>query len=371
MLGEMVRLLADEVNYANGSTGSNAAAACDWTTSITQSVTLGKAQLIAVRFTIHNVAGAAPAVHARVLINGVCVWASAEQHVYSDQTYSFVTAAPAGTYNVLIQLSDPETDAARSTWQVTSAYIGKCNFSDLATYSQDITDSINNNATKTVLTQTVTVPAARPTPLGNTYHHLVIVWVYMQADANRVGSVRNSGDADVAGRMNWRLYKDGVESGWYSGASDRSTCGDSLTYAAGSCGMFMDKFIPGQSITFRVDGYNDGLGSAQPVTVSMRVLICPWILGPWTDVYPVTLAGSQYSTAYVKLEPLDQNPTKYCNIGKIRAVTFGAATDYYYTVSGTNILDGSYTFESIEMNTAILFTYGFGGCISYIGVDPR
>ncbi len=71
------------------------------------------------------------------------------------------------------------------------------------------------------------------------------------------------------------------------------------------------------------------------------------------------------------LEPLDKDPTKNSKIGKVRAVSYGDATDFYSTASGTGILSHTYTFEIVAVSDVSVFVNGFGGCISLVGVDER
>jgi hypothetical protein len=70
-------------------------------------------------------------------------------------------------------------------------------------------------------------------------------------------------------------------------------------------------------------------------------------------------------------ESLDADPTKNSKIGKVRAVTYGDATDYYSTATGTGILSHIYTFELVEIGSVTLTVNGLGGCISLVGLDDR
>jgi hypothetical protein len=55
----------------------------------------------------------------------------------------------------------------------------------------------------------------------------------------------------------------------------------------------------------------------------------------------------------------------------VRAISFGATTDYYYVSSGIDILSSSYTIEIVKVDSCFLNGLGYGGCISAIGVDIR
>lgn len=100
------------------------------------------------------------------------------------------------------------------------------------------------------------------------------------------------------------------------------------------------------------------------------VVSSPWIL-PKTDAKILHLNFPQGSTIYIVAEPLFSNPTKILKIGKKRAMSFGDSSDFYIVVSGTDIVELSFTFEKVEVAKSILYVSGNGGCISIIGVDVR
>ena len=103
---------------------------------------------------------------------------------------------------------------------------------------------------------------------------------------------------------------------------------------------------------------------------SYAAVLSPWILSN-VDTQVLNLNFPQGSTLYHTLEPLWLDPTKALKIGQKRAVSFGDSTDYYYTASGTGILNASYTFESVSVSNCVLVVSGYGGCISIIAVDVR
>jgi hypothetical protein len=103
---------------------------------------------------------------------------------------------------------------------------------------------------------------------------------------------------------------------------------------------------------------------------SYAAVLSPWILSN-VDTQVLNLNFPQGSTLYHVLEPLWLDPTKALKIGQKRAVSFGDSTDYYYTASGTGILNASYTFESVSVSNCVLVVSGYGGCISIIAVDVR
>jgi len=118
-------------------------------------------------------------------------------------------------------------------------------------------------------------------------------------------------------------------------------------------------------------------GSSHAITIAggagthyISVVFTPWVLAT-ASFEPLSLDVPQGSTIYITEEPLFTNPTKTVKIGKVRVVSFGDSTNYYYTNSGVDILASNYTFETVEIDECILTVSGYGGCISIIGVDVR
>jgi len=114
--------------------------------------------------------------------------------------------------------------------------------------------------------------------------------------------------------------------------------------------------------------------------VHISVYASPWLIGVGTHT-PVDLNFPQKSTFYTVIEPLctvgsinavpNVSGTRSLRIGKVRAVSFGTANDYYYTMAGTGITTATYTYENIDPASTGWHVTGFGGCISAIGVDIR
>jgi hypothetical protein len=102
----------------------------------------------------------------------------------------------------------------------------------------------------------------------------------------------------------------------------------------------------------------------------ISIVFSPWIL-PTLASKVVSLSFPDGSTLYVTSEPLMANPTKNLKIGEGRGISFGDATDYYYTSSGIGILASTYTFEIVSLDGCIMVVYGYGGCVSSIAVDVR
>jgi hypothetical protein len=178
---------------------------------------------------------------------------------------------------------------------------------------------------------TLNVPQ-RPLPLGSIKQVCVMVncWAYTSGAAT---NFENVGDATT-----------GRENAWanYFGVADI-----------------------GQDITVTITKDN---GST---VVHICVVACPWILPDVTTYEPIALTIPQGSTIYLMLEPMHLNPTKTLKLGKARAITWGDATDFYSTASGTGILTHNYTFQEVKNGAVLLVMSGLGGCISSIGVDIR
>ena len=104
--------------------------------------------------------------------------------------------------------------------------------------------------------------------------------------------------------------------------------------------------------------------------VHISVYATPWILS--ADLHtPVTLDVPNGTTLYTRGEPFELNPTKNVKLGKVRAISWGDATDYVDTDSGTGILDSDYTFEVVKGSDINIYFDGLGGCISYLAIDVR
>jgi len=200
------------------------------------------------------------------------------------------------------------------------------------------------------ISKTTTV---KVTPLGNLKNTVYAVTVYATT-AGAHTNLENPGDALTNGVQ---VLLDDVQQSW----GERQQGDGNDQPASGKCYVAASA---GSSHTITI-----GKDNADTV-VNINVAVCPWIL-PSAVFEPVTLDFNQGSTAYVVLEPLDANPTKFVAVGKERAITFGASTDYYSSTSAADIVGFSYTFEVVKVGESWLLASGLGGCISHVGVDPR
>lgn len=253
------------------------------------------------------------------------------------------------TLEALIYLTTgSQTVLAENKMGTGSGYIrnfrlGRVEFSDvdgevLQAYSSELTLNV----------------ARRALPLGSLKEVAVIVscWAYTSgADTN----FENVGESLTNGVS---LTVEGVQVDWSERVQDAGSYEN-----AWAC--YYGKTDVNQDISVVITKDN---GST---VVHICVVACPWILPDDTDYEPITLSFPQGSTLYLMSEPLITNPTVNMKIGKERAITFGDATDYYSTASGTGILQHDYTFVEVKNGAVLLYMYGRGACISSIGVDIR
>lgn len=258
--------------------------------------------------------------------------------------------------------------------RLTNIRVAALNFPDKQrNYYDSGTVSCPSGQTTIVLSdQQFTPPATRKLAVGQVKKYVCIITVYAGA-AYRKSRLKNPGEANDSGFFNWKIYLDGVQQTWTERQEDWG--GTDNNYANGSTGAYgrlVALAYPSTARILRIDVYN-AFGSTQNCSARVDIIICPWFLAD-VDYEPVSLDFSQGSTLYVILEPLGiqyNNPTKYARVGKQRFVSFGDATDYYKTVSGTGILSFDYTFETVEVVNSLLHVKGLGGCVSTIGVDVR
>jgi hypothetical protein len=251
---------------------------------------------------------------------------------------SFLVYLPAGTYEIDVE----GAGFSGGTVGIRLLQAGFAAFSDLSGSAVA--------AYAGAIAETTTV---RATPLGNIKNTVYCVVVYA-VTAGAPTNLENPGDAFTNGVQ---VLLDGVQQSW----SERSQGGSNDMAAGGKCYVSASAGTS-HSITITEDN--------AATDENVCVAVCPWIL-PYALSEAVTLDITQGSTLYLTEEPLDANPTKYVYVGKVRAVSFGAATDYYASASATGISAFSYTFESVDISQCLLQVYGLGGCIALIAVDLR
>lgn len=373
LIQQSVRQLADETVVANNEASGNVVGPCDWTDAKTYTFTPAASCLLICKFTLDYQSGSNVYGNARVLLDSVPIFVSGVQNVSSpDLTRQFAIVISGGARTLKFQIADSQS----CTWKISGIYLGYVNLSDLASGSQSTTgQNVTNGSTSTLVNQGFTAPATRKTPLGNIKNYNAQVLILCDCDVHK-NLFRNNGESDTSDRINWKLYINGIRTDWTE-KGGTSECGtdyqttSNLGYGEGICGRYWKSVEAGTAVTVRVDAYNNATGGTRTCNVYVYVVWSPWVLGPNTDHEPIDLDVSQFSTVYLELEPLMADPDKYLNIGKARAISFGSATDFYYSAHGTGLLNASYSFELIEAAGMLVFAYGKDGCISHIGVDER
>lgn len=272
---------------------------------------------------------------------------------YSTNSTSYVVQVgkgafiylPAGTYDIQLWAGSGST----GTVYAKNFYAGFFQMSD-----QD--NSIQPTTYATQLSLTV---AARTTCVGPLKQTAVKVQVFARTPSGQT-NLENVGDTLTNGVA---LTVNGSQVSWDNRLQDTNP----------------------EQCCFGDYSYVGAVGSAQTFAISLRnantvvvinVRACPWLLpsSSQTTYEPVTLSFSQQSTVYINLAPLTVDETKTLNLGKKRALSFGSATDYFSTSSGTGLVSWNYTFSLVQLGDVQLFAYGTTNgstCIEMIGVDAR
>ena len=374
LLSEQVRNLENEENLFGDIDNYTRATECDWNSQVTKNITLSAESLVLVRWTTEwhmDASGNASEGGSRVLLDDVPVvgtgnrvgtednaWESAETEAYLKLS--------SGSYTFDFEISMSLEDAGSNGIRITDIYIGVIDFNDL-----DVTDGdsdsteVADEATVEVISKTFTTPASRTTPIGDTNKCNMLVFVNMFVEDEALSVLKDSGDSDTSGRMNWKIFRDATQVSWRENHDDYQT--DNASYCEGAYGIYSLPLNANTEYTIAVKATNK-IGSTKNVRAYISIIYSPWIL---TSVRcePVTFDFPQGSTLYVTLEPLSRNPTKEIRIGKNRAAQFGAS--FYDTSSGVDIIEYDYTFEIVQVTKAIMDVNGLGGCISIIAVDVR
>jgi len=365
LLSEMVRKLADEVVLKNYNPGVTVTNVHDWTTRVSEQITLSRDMLVYVKFTGSTNADGCGNV--RLLLDGTPV---ASTGIINAETVTreVILLVTAGTHTLEFQTS--QYKLSTGTISITLIHIAVLGFPDKARDIVSVTETAPVGATTTVVDRMVSAPQGRRTCVGPVKTYTALVYAYMCGVDIRVSVVKNPGEANTSNALNWRIQVDGVDRSWKDKREDHTSAVTGYSsYGEGAYGFLVATVPAGGSLNIKINVYN-ARSTSVTVYASLFVVLCPWILAD-TDYEPLSLSFPQGSTLYVVMEPLTSNPTKTLKLGKPRFVSFGSATDYYSTVSGTDIVSWSYTFESVEVSACLLLFAGFGGCISIIAVDVR
>lgn len=334
---ELERLLGSEVNLINDATIYNFSGAMatikDW-----GNVTLASAGILLIKFNLYS-GSAGVSTYARIKVGSIYVYAKRTSST-SSTVYGCAVYLNAGTYDILAE--------GATLGGITSGFgsfqCGFTKFNDL----QASTEAAYSGS----IALTVT---SRVTPLGalNQAVYLVQCMAYTPA---AVTNFENVGDNLPNGVS---VTIDGAQKNW----SERDQDADSIQASGARLAL---PFAVGSSHTVAISKRNAN------TVVNISVIACPWILGDVVHT-PITFNFSQGSTIYASFEPLFLNPTKFAAIGMPRAITFGAADDYYSSSSAVDIMLFTYTLDLFDIYSAsnFFFVNGTGGCITLIGVDMR
>jgi hypothetical protein len=326
---EQVRQLGSEANLINDATVYTRDNAAWGTLKNYGNITLTEDSLIVFKFTINAQSAYRLKIGASFYVYGC----------FAVGVKTGIAFVAAGTYAVVMEQKNSGGSGSVSAFQLGKAKFSDVGKSNLAAYAAEID---------------LTVAQRAPPSFFGTLKKAVFavnVWAYTPAAQT---NFENVGDALTNGVQ---LSVDGVQVDWTTRIQD--TTSDET-----ACANFYGSLSVGSAHTFTI-----GKDNANTV-VHISIIGCPWLLAG-VDNQPVTLDFPQVSTLYVTLEPLDKDPTKNSKIGKVRAVSYGDATDFYSTASGTGILSHTYTFEIVAVSDVSVFVNGFGGCISLVGVDER
>ncbi len=313
----------------------------------TYSGTIPKNELLLYNIALNNPTGGDSYVELAIKLNGIAVYGTGKNGVSGGSlplsagetaTISGILYAPSGAFTLSIFGISPLANVC----QITAVQLGLCNFNDLSAQATAYTDAL------TVST------SPRATPIGN----LTQTLLYLRACSNDANSVQfeNQGDNFTYGVQ---VALDSVQQTW----TERFQGSDGARAASA---LLVLPLTVGEGVTHQITITKR---NAQTNVQLSCVALCPWLLPP-TNYFPITtFSFGNQCTFYATLEPLFSQPTMAVCIGKIHAITFGATTDFYASQSGTGILNINYQFNYIDVTNSIISAYGFGGCITFVGVD--
>ncbi|MCW4002409.1 MAG: hypothetical protein NWE95_00645 [Candidatus Bathyarchaeota archaeon] len=329
ILVEQVRQLTNESNLIDDSTTYTRSFSRSWGTLKNYgNIVLSANSLVVFSFQL-NTSG----YNVRLKIGSYYVWG---KNNVGTGTFTGIAYVASGTHAVVVEDSSSGAGSSISNFK-----LGKAKFTDEA-------GSALNNYSSTI---NLTVANRSTLPVGSLKNAVFMVRVWAKT-AGAQTNFENPGDSLTNGVS---LSVDGSQITW----TERNQ--DDANYENASATYYCTLTV-GSSHSFAITKDN---GST---TVNISVYACPWLLfGSLSE--PVAMNFAQNSTLYLMLEPLDLNPTKSVKVGKKRAVSFGDATDYFSSASGTGLLVYSYLFDAVQIDTVSLYVSGLGACISHIGVD--
>ena len=364
LFSEQVRLLEDEEilveETPNIRVGYNYGGDTDWVTKTTKNITLDKQKIVYVKIKAYTFNGDG---NVRVLKDGNPILATGNIGYDETKEVDVFIVLDAGNHSFDFQMAGSWGSSGYTELQ--QIKIATCNFPDKAKTNFDSGWVSVGYYPEYIIDESFTIPQTRKTCVGEIKKYTVIINVYVEVENLPESKLKNPSESDES-IYNWRLYLDDTEKGWTERHHDQPLG----NYGPGSFGKYVFSANPNQTYNLKIKVDNDYDSNTRNVRAVVNILVCPWII-PNEDHEPVTLTFPQGSTLYVVLEPLNGNPTKAVKIGKKRIEDFGDNCNYYYVLSGADILNAYYTFERVEVEKVNLIVSGYGGCISIIGVDVR
>jgi len=370
LLSEQLRQVVDESVLVADTNNYDTSSIADWADAVSHAITLTATKIVYARITAEFVSGdSAFRGHGRIVLDTTPLVATGPVTNGQSVTEDILLLLTAGSYTFKFQHA---MSGSAGTLRIKNVRIGTVNFPDKQrnNYASGSVSCPYLETTTVLSQQSFTIPGTRRLSVGNLKKYVCFITVYAGTGGVRKNNLKNPGESNDSGFLNWKLYFDGNQIAWTERVNDRGDSDGSLAYGVGALGRLIKVVSYSAQHTIRLDVYNAYSGT-QGCWCYVEILTCPWImLGE--DYEPVDLSlVPQGSTLYVVLEPLNENPTKYARIGKTRVVSFGDSTDYYKNVTGTGILTLDYTFEIVEVTNSVLNVKGLGGCIGIIGVDIR
>jgi hypothetical protein len=374
LFSEMVRRISDEEQLENdsGPYDTTVADLHDWTMLESKTITLPKAQLIYVEWAT-TAKGSNPNCASRLTVNNVPIVSTGSIPSVDvpvvRKAYVYLLA---GAYILDFETSQWKTPASDEYVRISNIVVGRLNFADLSglTVLGDLSTYTPGEETA-MFTQNIIVPSARKLPCGKVKQYTLLAYFYLNRSyfLERNNLILHPGEGAVADKINFRVYINDVQQVMTARAEDYNANADNPDYGAGCFGMLSIP-VDADSVKALKVTVEDEAADGTVCSYYVQWVLCPWII-PAQEYEPITFSFSDGSTVYITTEPLDANPTKTVKIGKARVVSFGDATDNYYSTSGEGIHADHYTFEFITVAGCLMFISGFGGCISVVGADMR
>jgi hypothetical protein len=374
----MVRKIRGEALLLSDGTVYEQRTTTDWVTKTTKTLTLDEDALIHFEFQVKYYGEQSSNTYlggnVRMLVDNVPVFSTGELYRYQGGGITTLTLSgflylSAGQHIFAFQISVFRNNNPSTQYiQFYNIKIRKLKFSDTQYLMVDSgSKSAANAAEITVTDLNITLPA-RKLAVGRIKQYPVRIMVYVEGVNNRCSVLKNPGESDDSGKLNWKIFINNTQASWTDRSGDSvSPMTDNIGYSEGARGYYEAYLGAEQTVNIKVKVYN-AVGSSQTVRAVVSVVACAWIIGSGS-YEPISLMFPQGSTLYLVLEPLSGDPTKTIQLGKPRAWDLGY--NYYSTASGTGILSWNYTFESVEVSSCALIISGLDGCVSIIAVDVR